>query len=117
MLGDIHYRDLFHKDFEKTITSNAFRIKLIVLNTNWSGTGQMLDEIIQDVSVEYHPYFDFYRVDADANPKLVNHLGIRKFPTMLFFQQGEVVAVLPGLISEDRLRGQLRKMAPGLEEE
>lgn len=57
----------------------------------WCGPCKMLGPVIEELGVEYQDRAVVGKVDVDANQEFAAKFGIRNIPTVLIFQNGEVV--------------------------
>ncbi|MHC5200867.1 thioredoxin [Myroides sp. LJL119] len=57
----------------------------------WCGPCKMLGPVIEELSTEYQGKAVVGKVDVDANQEFAAKFGIRNIPTVLIFQNGEVV--------------------------
>lgn len=57
----------------------------------WCGPCRMVGPIIEEISKEYDGKAVVGKVDVDANQEFAAKFGIRNIPTVLVFQNGEVV--------------------------
>ncbi len=57
----------------------------------WCGPCKMLGPVIEELGVEYDGKAIVGKVDVDANQEFAAKFGIRNIPTVLIFQNGEVV--------------------------
>jgi thioredoxin 1 len=57
----------------------------------WCGPCRMVGPIIEEISKEYEGKAVVGKVDVDANQEFAAKYGIRNIPTVLVFQNGEVV--------------------------
>ncbi len=57
----------------------------------WCGPCRMVGPIIEEISNEYEGKAVVGKVDVDANQEFAAKYGIRNIPTVLVFQNGEVV--------------------------
>ncbi|UOB19101.1 thioredoxin [Abyssalbus ytuae] len=57
----------------------------------WCGPCRMVGPIIEEVSEEYKGKAVVGKVDVDANQEFAAKYGVRNIPTVLVFQNGEVV--------------------------
>src|SRR5690606_12819925 len=58
----------------------------------WCGPCRMVGPIIDEISNEYDGKVVVGKVDVDANQEFAAKYGVRNIPTVLVFQNGEVVA-------------------------
>ncbi|KAF2520074.1 thioredoxin [Flavobacterium salilacus subsp. salilacus] len=57
----------------------------------WCGPCRMVGPIIEEIGNEYEGKAVVGKVDVDANQEFASKYGIRNIPTVLVFQNGEVV--------------------------
>jgi len=57
----------------------------------WCGPCRMLGPVIEEISKEYEGKVTVGKVDVDNNQDFAGKYGIRNIPTVLVFQNGEVV--------------------------
>lgn len=57
----------------------------------WCGPCRMVGPIIDEISKEYEGKAVVGKVDVDANQEFAAKYGVRNIPTVLVFQNGEVV--------------------------
>ncbi len=57
----------------------------------WCGPCRMVGPIIEEIGGEYEGKAVVGKVDVDANQEFAAKYGIRNIPTVLVFQNGEVV--------------------------
>lgn len=57
----------------------------------WCGPCRMVGPIIEEIGKEYEGKAVVGKVDVDANQEFAAKYGIRNIPTVLVFQNGEVV--------------------------
>lgn len=57
----------------------------------WCGPCRMVGPIIDEISADYDGKAVVGKVDVDANQEFAAKYGVRNIPTVLVFQNGEVV--------------------------
>ena len=57
----------------------------------WCGPCRMVGPVIDEISTEYDGKAVVGKVDVDANQEFAAKYGVRNIPTVLIFQNGEVV--------------------------
>jgi len=70
--------------------------KLIEFYSKTCGPCKMLSFVLKDISKQ-KPEFPIYIIDFDENRELKERLGVKGFPTMLFFKNGKEISRLEGL--------------------
>ena len=70
--------------------------RLIEFYSKTCGPCKMLSFVLKDISKQ-KPEFPIYIIDFDENRELKERLGVKGFPTMLFFKNGKEISRLEGL--------------------
>jgi thioredoxin 1 len=70
--------------------------KMIEFYSKTCGPCKMLSFVLKDIARQ-KPEFPIYIVDFDENRELKERLGVKGFPTMLFYKEGREVSRLEGL--------------------
>ena len=66
----------------------------------WCGPCRMVGPVIDEVSAEYEGKAVVGKVDVDANQEFAAKYGVRNIPTVLVFQNGEVVGRQVGVATK-----------------
>lgn len=69
----------------------------------WCGPCKMIAPIIEELSNEYDGQVKFAKVNVDHNPELSMTYNIRSIPTILLFNNGEVVDKVVGAVPKAKL--------------
>ncbi len=69
---------------------------LVEFYSKTCGPCKMLAFVLKDIDKNM-PDFPIYQIDFDVNMELKERLGVKGFPTMLFFKSGEEVERMEGL--------------------
>ncbi|MGV6828981.1 MAG: thioredoxin [Flavobacteriales bacterium] len=67
----------------------------------WCGPCRMVGPIIEELSNDYDGKAVVGKVDVDANQEFAAKYGVRNIPTVLVFQNGEVVGRQVGVASKN----------------
>ncbi|GLB51477.1 thioredoxin [Neptunitalea chrysea] len=67
----------------------------------WCGPCRMVAPIIEQLNEEYDGKAVVGKVDVDANQEFAAKYGVRNIPTVLVFQNGEVVGRQVGVAPKD----------------
>ena len=77
-------------NFEETVLNSSEPV-LVDFWAAWCGPCRMVGPIIDEISTEYAEKAVVGKVDVDANQEFAAKYGVRNIPTVLVFQNGEVV--------------------------
>jgi thioredoxin 1 len=77
-------------NFEETVL-NSSKPVMVDFWAAWCGPCRMVGPIIDEISTEYADNAVVGKVDVDANQEFAAKYGVRNIPTVLVFQNGEVV--------------------------
>ena len=77
-------------NFEETVL-NSSKPVMVDFWAAWCGPCRMVGPIIDEISTEYAEKAVVGKVDVDANQEFAAKYGVRNIPTVLVFQNGEVV--------------------------
>lgn len=97
----------------KQIDSNEFKEvikkgKVVVdLFATWCGPCKMLSPILDEISEEITTT-EFYKIDVDDNQDVAREFNVMSIPTVLIFQNGELVNKIVGLRSREDLIEQFK---------
>jgi thioredoxin 1 len=78
------------------VTLDLSQSMLIEFYSKTCGPCKMLSFVLRDIDKQ-KPEFPIYTIDFDENRELKEQLGVKGFPTMLFFKEGKEVSRLEGL--------------------
>lgn len=67
----------------------------------WCGPCRMVGPVIDEIATEYEGKAVVGKVDVDANQEFAAKFGVRNIPTVLIFQNGEVVGRQVGVAPKD----------------
>ena len=76
--------------FEETVLKSDKPV-MVDFWAAWCGPCRMVGPIIEDISNEYEGKAVVGKLDVDANQEFAAKYGVRNIPTVLIFQNGEVV--------------------------
>jgi thioredoxin 1 len=77
----------------------------------WCGPCKMLGPILDELAQEYEGRVRVGKVNIDEHQELAVQFGIRSIPTLLLFQNGQVVEQVVGLRSKRDLKTNLDRVA------
>ncbi len=84
-------------------------IKVVRFCAEWSGPCQIMGPIYAEMFSIYKNSAAFYKIDIDKAPFFKKKFGVTELPTILLFQNGDIVDFIIGLISRASLIQKLEK--------
>ena len=66
----------------------------------WCGPCKQIGPILEEISVEYSDKITIGKLDVDENPETPGKFQIRGIPTMLLFNNGELIDTKVGMSSK-----------------
>lgn len=71
---------------------------------DWCQPCKMIKPYLQEIASDYQGLASFYMVDAEAEYRLADRLGIKSVPTVLMFRDGVLLKSLVGAQNPMRYR-------------
>ena len=102
-----------NEDNFDSIVINSDKPVLVDFWAEWCGPCKMLTPTIDIISEEYNDRSIVAKVNVDEAPAIATRYGIRSIPSLLFFNNGEVVEQKVGAVSKDELTSVLDKLIKG----
>lgn len=102
-----------------TLTQNNFGAEVLQSSkpilvdfwAEWCGPCKMLSPLLDELADEYAGRVRIGKVDVEQNQQLAGQFGITAIPTLLLFQNGQVVEQMRGLRSKRDLKASLDRVA------
>ena len=69
----------------------------------WCGPCKMIAPILEEIASEYSEKLKVCKIDIDSNEGTPPKYGIRGFPTLMLFRDGQVEATKVGALSKSQL--------------
>lgn len=101
------YIELNNDNFN-SITDNG--VSLVDFWAPWCGPCKMLNPVIERLVDEFEGKANICKVNTDEENDLASKFGIRSVPTIIFIKNGEVVAQMVGVASEQVLKDKINSL-------
>lgn len=100
---------LLDGNFEQKVLQSSKPV-LVDFFATWCGPCKMLGPIIEKIGEESNGKYDVYKVDVDQSPETAQKYGIMSIPTVIIFNQGQIVEKIVGLTQKAKLEELLNKL-------
>jgi len=87
---------------------------LVVFEADWSGTCDIMTPILENLCDEFRGRVKIGLIDIESNGKLAEDYRINKIPALLFFNNGEIVDHIIGLVPKHIIASKLNDMVPSI---
>jgi len=104
--------DVNEENFD-SIVMNSDKPVLVDFWAEWCGPCKMLTPTIEALAEEYKDSSSIVKINVDDSPAIATKYGIRSIPSILLFNNGDVVEQRVGAVSKDELAGMLDKIIKG----
>jgi thioredoxin 1 len=78
-------------------------VVLVDILAEWCGPCKLIAPIVDELSIDYQGKVKIGKLDADLNKEIISELGVRNIPTILIFQNGEIVDKSVGMATKAKL--------------
>jgi thioredoxin-like negative regulator of GroEL len=89
----------------------AFPVQLIFVTRRTSGVGRRMESVVASLQSRNRDRIAIRKVDADDDADLVEELGVREVPALVFLHRGRRVARLEGRATLEQLEHALDAFA------
>lgn len=96
-------------DFAKEVAESTIPV-LVDFWATWCGPCQMMGPVVDGIAEDYDGKVKVMKLNVDANPVVPAKFGIRGIPTLLLFQNGEVVDRIVGAVPKSAVENSLKKV-------
>lgn len=91
--------ELNQENFQEEINSS---LVLVDFYATWCGPCKMMHPIIEEITRE-NPSLKIIKVDVDKHNDLARQYGVMSIPTIILFQNGNIIEKNIGFISKEQL--------------
>jgi putative thioredoxin len=91
-------------DFQVEVLDASSQAPIVVdFWAEWCGPCRMLGPVLEKLAGEAAGRWRLVKVDTEAHPEIAGHFGIRSIPTVMLFQDGQVIDTFMGALPEDQI--------------
>ena len=111
MTHNAHPLTLTEENFKREVLASELPV-LVDFWAAWCGPCRALSPLVEELAEEYAGRAKVGKLNVDEHPGVAAKYGIRSIPTLLVFQNGEVIDSAIGAVPKSVLRGKLDLPAP-----
>lgn len=100
------YVTLTDRNFQREVIESQKPV-LVDFWAPWCGPCQAMGPVIKEIAEEFQSRVVVAKVDVDNHPEIAARYGIQSIPTLLIFQNGEVVDQSVGTMPKKALAQKL----------
>ena len=109
---DTRVLEVQDQDFEDQVIQSQ---KPVVVDfwAPWCGPCKAVGPIIEKMADTHHDKVQFVKINIDDNPETARKYGIKSVPTIMFFNNGQMVDKLVGMVTAAKLGESLQSVLAG----
>lgn len=97
-----HVVQVLDGTFEQEVLKSE-KLVLVDFWAEWCGPCKMIAPILNEIAGTYQEKLKTVKMDVDKNQSTPTKYGVRGIPTLILFQNGEVIASHVGALSKSQL--------------
>ena len=98
---------LSEQNFDEEVKKSDKKV-LVDFYADWCGPCKMMAPAIEKIAEEVSKYAKVGKVNVDDSPEIAEEFGIMSIPTLLIFENGEVIHKHVGVTDKDTLMSELK---------
>lgn len=109
MADNVKYLTVTGENFETEVLQSDLPV-LVDFWAAWCGPCRIMNPIVEGLAGEFEGQVKIAKVNVDENDSLALQYHVEAIPTLIFFNQGERVDTVAGVISKDELVVKLQSL-------
>jgi thioredoxin 1 len=98
---------LSEQNFDEEVKKSDKKV-LVDFYADWCGPCKMMAPAIEKIAEEVSEYAKVGKVNVDDSPEIAEEFGIMSIPTLLIFENGEVIHKHVGVTDKETLMSELK---------
>lgn len=94
---------LTDKNFDEVVKKSNLPV-LVDFWASWCGPCKVINPILEDLASEYEGKIKIAKLNIDENQSIPTRYMIMSIPTLLFFNNSEIVKQVSGALNKNQLR-------------
>jgi thioredoxin 1 len=111
MTNDAKYVTLTENNFRHEVLESSKPV-LVDFWASWCGPCHMIAPAIEELASDYDGRATIGKLNVDEQPGIAQRYGIRSIPSVLLFQDGQVVDQIVGAVPKKALAEKLNRLIP-----
>ena len=104
-MGAVHLSD---ENFKKEVLESKLPC-LVDFWAEWCGPCRKVGPVVEEIASEYEGKFKVGKLNVDDGQKTASHYGVMSIPTLMFFENGQVVEQIVGSVGKAELKAKIEE--------